>query len=258
MLEAKNLSLTMGNKHLLRDINFSCQAGQLIALCGPNGAGKSTLLKALAGDNQPQQGHVFYHTENIKQLNALTLASRRSVMPQSLQVSFNLSAQAVVEMGLIACQNTQQAEHIVMQMADLLDIKHLLGRVYNSLSGGEQQRVQLARVIGQIRQHTAASAGFLLLDECTSAMDMAMTHKVFSLLQRIKQENLGIIAVVHDLNLASLYADHIVMLKDGASYAEGCPKTVLTKSIIHQVFQASVEIMQHPTLAKPVIVQTPN
>lgn len=255
MLTAKNIGLSIGGKTLLNGIDFSCEPGQLIALCGPNGAGKSTLLKVLAGDLTPQQGQVCYNSHDIAQASAKDLAKTRAVMPQSLHVSFNLSALAVIEMGLLFCQSEQEQQSIVRDMAALLDIAHLLKRSYNGLSGGEQQRVQLARVIGQTQQKACSNTRFLLLDECTSAMDMAMMHKAFSVLRDIKQSNIGVVAVVHDLNLASLYADKIIMLKDGQGHSEGCPHSVITQSTINSVFQTSVEVISHPKHNKPVILQ---
>lgn len=255
MLKANNINLYANKKTLLGGINFSCQPGQLIALCGPNGAGKSSLLKVLAGDVKVQQGEVFYNQKNIDKHSAIELAKCRAVMPQNIQVSFNLSAEAVIDMGLLFCQSRQEKKTIIKTIAKLLDIQHLLTRSYNVLSGGEQQRVQLARVIGQMQQKACAEQRYLLLDECTSAMDMAMMHKAFSILRNITQQNIGIVAVVHDVNLASLYADQIILLKNGRGYAEGCPHTVITQNIINSVFQISVEVIQHPKYNKPVILQ---
>lgn len=255
MLRAENISLYAKQKILLKDIHFSCEPGQLIALCGPNGAGKSSLLKVLAGDIPTSAGEVFYNQQDIAQQSAQSLAKTRAVMPQSLQVSFNLSAFAVIEMGLMFCQSDNEKQTIIKKMAALLDIEHLLKRDYNGLSGGEQQRVQLARVIGQTQQQACTAQRYLLLDECTSAMDMAMMHKAFAVLRDIKKDNIGIVAVVHDLNLASLYADKIILLKQGQGHSEGCPHTVITQNTINSVFQTSVEVIQHPKHQKPVILQ---
>ena len=255
MLRANNISLYAGQKNLVEDINFSCDPGEFIALCGPNGAGKSSLLNVLSGDIQSQKGEVFYQQHNLKNMTALNLAHIRAVMPQNMQVSFNLSAEAVIEMGLMFCRSNAEKQNIIAQMVELFDIKHLLKSAFNALSGGEQQRVQLARVIAQLQQAACTGPRYLLLDECTSAMDMAMMHKAFAVLRDIKQNNIGIVAVVHDLNLASLYADKIIMLKEGLGHSEGCPKSVITQQTINHVFQTSVEVIQHPKYNKPVILQ---
>lgn len=253
-LIAENLTIKANKKVLLTEANFRCEAGEVIALCGPNGAGKSTLLKALSGDLAYQEGRIMLNNQRLSDYSHRELALNRAVMPQNIELHFPFSAQQVIEMALLFTENQTDKRTIIQQVAELLSLQNLLHRNYCMLSGGEKQRVQLGRVIAQLLQASTSEKKFLFLDECTSAMDMAMMHQAFSVLKDISQYGIGIIAVIHDLNLASLYADKIVMIKDQTTAFDGSPEKVITKEIITDVFSTNVSILPHPSLHCPVVL----
>lgn len=250
----ENVEVQQQGKTILRNASLSCQPGELLALCGPNGAGKSTLLKAISRDMPFNRGSISINHKDITALSAAEMALNRAVMPQSVSLMFPFKAWQIIEMALLFTHDQKEKDRIIASIAGLLKLDHLLERDYSTLSGGEQQRVQLARVISQLLQPCAAEQKFLLLDECTSAMDMEMMHETFYVLQQLKQQGFGIIAVVHDLNLASLYADNIVLLKEQTTVLKGSPQEVITESHIENVFSTQVAILKHPQNGKPILV----
>jgi iron complex transport system ATP-binding protein len=186
-------------------------------------------------------------------MNSKTLALHRAVMPQSLELNFNFTAQQVIEMALLFTPSSEQ-QSIIDEVSELLALENLLHKAYPQLSGGEKQRVQLARVIAQLLQKAAVKPAYLLLDEATSAMDLAMMHQAFSLLKKITEKQIGVVAVVHDLNLASHYADEIVLISGQSTSHVGKPKDIVTEENIADVFSANIAVLEHPTLKHPVIL----
>lgn len=264
MLSTEHVSLTIRDKTLLKDLSLTIKPGEVLAVLGPNGAGKSTLLKLLSAELKPSQGQI---TLNAKPLTAWTKAEQarlRAVLPQSSRLSFPFSAEEVVMMGRTPYRHShthnqnRQAVHAALQIAH---VEHLAQRLFTSLSGGEQQRVQLARVLAQLWQVDSEQARYLLLDEPTSALDLAHQHHVLGLAQHLaKTWNLGVLTVLHDLNLAALYADQIAILKEGQLQTYGEPQTSLAPSHIQQAFAVEVEVMPYPLqVNRPlVITQRPN
>lgn len=251
---AENITVSVNKKTLLKEANFNCEAGEVIALCGPNGAGKSTLLKALSGDLAYQSGFISLNNQPLHTYSNSDLALTRAVMPQNIELHFPFSSQQVIEMALLFTHTREAKSTIIDQVTELLSLGKLLHRNYCMLSGGEKQRIQLARVIAQLLQSSTSDKKFLFLDECTSAMDMAMMHQAFSVLKDISLRNIGIVAVIHDLNLASLYADKIVMIKDQTTAYCGSPDAVITKDIITHVFSTAVDIVPHPSFNCPIVL----
>lgn len=259
MLATEHISLIIRDKTLLKDISLTIKPGEVLAVLGPNGAGKSTLLKLLSAELKPSQGKI---TLNNKPLNTWTSAEQarlRAVLPQSSRLSFPFSAEEVVMMGRTPYRHSQtrrqneQAVHAALQSAH---VEHLAQRLFTSLSGGEQQRVQLARVLAQLWQVDSEQARYLLLDEPTSALDLAHQHHVLGLAQHLaKTWNLGVLAVLHDLNLAALYADQIAILNQGRLQAYGEPQATLSPSQIQQAFAVDVEVIPYPLqINRPLVI----
>ncbi len=260
MLSADQITLHYGRKRILDDISFTCAPGEMVALCGPNGAGKSSLLKALAGDQRISGGHIQLNGIDLAQLSPAKMAQMRAVMPQHVDVAFSFKAISVVAMGLLFVPDPREKQAIIELVTGLLHLDSLLERPYQLLSGGERQRVQLARVIGQLLQQGDQQPRYLLLDECSSAMDMAMVHLAFSVIRQLVDDDhfgpVGVVAVVHDLNIASLYADRIVLLHDQQIDCDGSPEQVITRQQIEKVFRTPVAIIDHPEHHKPMIIQS--
>lgn len=264
MLKLKHIHFSVSNKTLINDLSFAVDAGEHVVILGANGAGKSTLLKILSGEITDYRGEILLNDKNIRQYSKADLARTRAVMPQEVQLSFPFRAREVVEMGHTPHINQHHNSKITLQCMKLFDIEHLAERRYPGLSGGEKQRVQLARVFCQLDIHSDVKEKithtqcqrFLFLDECTSALDPAHQHIVFSAVNRIKQQGIGVISVMHDLNLASQYADRIVILKEGEILVQGDVYETLTSEFMRRAYAIDTQVVSHPTNQKPIVIST--
>lgn len=252
MLEAHNLNYEIGGKSILKEVSIEASPGEILVILGPNGAGKSTLLKALSGELPELNPQVTFNGLSLNRYQNRQLAGLRAVMPQAVHLDFAFLVEEVVSMGVF-CSQRQEEKKRVLHALDLFDVAHLIDRNYLTLSGGEQQRVQLARVVAQILPEISDNKStvsvetegrYLLLDECTSSLDLAHQQQVFSVLKTLaKEQGIGIIAVLHDLNLASQYADKALLMSCGESYAYDQCTEVLSESNISQVYHCPVDVI---------------
>ncbi|WP_240486037.1 heme ABC transporter ATP-binding protein [Anditalea andensis] len=239
----------------MENIYLQLNVGELKVVLGPNGAGKSSLFKILSGEATCKLGAVAYNGRNLQQYNAAHLAMVRSVMPQSSQLSFPFFAKEVVEMGLMNINNhnpTYSIQEVMLQT----NTWHLKNQLYGNLSGGEKQRVQFSRALVQIWEEKPYPR-YLLLDEPTSSMDISQQHQLLHLLLGLKKRNIGILVILHDLNLAALYADSLILLKEGKVIANGVKDEVLTAENLFQTFDYPIEVLRHPVTGKPLIAPQP-
>lgn len=259
MLIAESLSVTIGKKHVLADISLQIKPGELLAIIGANGAGKSTLLKCLCGEISPTSGMVKM---NRKILDHWTLSERAktcAVLPQISSLSFPFSVLDVVLMGRSPHYQAGKDgadRRIAQHVLDLIGMSTFKERVYTTLSGGERQRVQYARILAQIWEPMTAQPRYLLLDEPTAALDLSCQHDCLRIARRFANEQgLGVLAILHDLNLASLYADRIAVLKSGHLIAVDVPTKVLNNDLIQRVFNYPVEVTNHPQYKnRPLVI----
>ncbi|WP_298442313.1 heme ABC transporter ATP-binding protein [uncultured Ferrimonas sp.] len=253
LLSVSDLHVNIGHKPLLSGLDLQIEAGKVTALLGPNGAGKSTLLKAISADVACSAGHISMHGKPMQQWPRIELARELGVLPQHNSLSFPFTVQEVVEMGLFPLQASQaQSAKYVADAIEQVDVGHLLTRRYPTLSGGEKQRVQLARVLTQLAQ---AKQPLLLLDEPTSALDLAQQHRVLALAQQLAhQRHYTVIAVLHDLNQAARYADKLVVLSQGQIVAQGSASSVLTEHTIEQVWHYQPTLVTDPNHGTPVVL----
>ncbi len=265
MIQVSHLSYRIGTKQLLSDVSLEAQMGAFTAIVGANGAGKSTLLKVLCRDYPLQQGSVYFHGKPLNSFSAMQMAQMRAVLSQQQQLSLPFVCEELVLMGRYPHFNghpTPTDRAIVDFAMQQTDTQHLKGRTYQTLSGGEQQRVQLARVLAQITdrsemqapQMPIATPKYLFLDEPITGLDLLHQYHTLDLARRLAQKGYCVVAVLHDLNLAAQYADHLIMLKKGKVIAAGSPQEVMTCENIHRVFGVEVNLMQHPELGCPFIV----
>ncbi|WP_420387966.1 heme ABC transporter ATP-binding protein [Roseivirga sp.] len=257
MLISKNISFHIGKKAILHQCSMEVKPGRFTAIIGPNGAGKSSLLKALAKELPFEQGEVLLNGQNLKGIDTTDLSKMRAVMPQHTHISFPYNIEQIIEVGRFAHKSSKQENDAVIDAV----IKHnQLGsyrkRIYQTLSGGEQQRVQLARIMAQVWGKTTYPK-YLLLDEPTSDLDIHHQHGLLNTAKNLCQQNMGIVAVLHDLNLAAQYADDIVLMKNGKIIHQGLCNEVLTKENIEKVFDHPVEIFTEPKTGKQVIISIP-
>ncbi len=223
-LAAHAVSFHADRRALVDAVSIAVRPGEMIALLGPNGAGKSTLLKLLAGDVAPTTGQVTMADVPLARLRAGPLACRRAVLRQDLTLPFAFTAAEVVRMGRLPHRRTSDEgsdTRIVAEALAAVDAAHLAHRLYPTLSGGEQQRVQLARALAQL-WHADDTTRYLLLDEPTSSLDLAHQHHALSVVRTFARDRgIGVLAILHDVALASRHADRFALLRAGRLMAEG-------------------------------------
>ena len=248
MFEIKQLSVQYGSHVLLHSLSTQLQAGQLCMVVGPNGAGKTTLLKCLDGEIQPTHGLVEFNHRPLNQWSTKELAISRAVLPQVSALEFPFTVQDVVLMGRIPHNTTTETNlKIAQQVLELCDCRHLAERAFPTLSGGEQQRTQTARVLAQIWQQHNTSDRFLLLDEPISALDLSHQHSLLKLLKGLAlSQGIGVLCTLHNLNLAAQYSDRCLILDNGRLVADGAASEVFTEETISNVFDLDIWLKHHP------------
>lgn len=251
-LTAHQLGYSLGSRRLINDVSLSIASGETVAIIGPNGAGKSTLLRLLTGYLSPSCGECQLLGLPLDQWQPEKLAKVRAVMRQHSDLAFPFTVEEVVSMGRSphGKRHVQQAMQQVMAQTDCLELAQ---RDYRRLSGGEQQRVQLARVLAQLWQ-PQPSPSWLFLDEPTSALDLYHQQHTLRLLRSLtRQQPIAVCCVLHDLNLAALYADRILLLHQGRLVAVGTPQEVLQADILTRWYQADLGVVHHPEVALPQV-----
>jgi iron complex transport system ATP-binding protein len=260
MLTAYQLSFSRGNRLILDGIEGSLRPGRVTAMLGSNGAGKSTLLKLFAGELTPNNGSIEFGGKSISQWDSRELAQRRAVLPQESHLAFAFPVREVVMMGRFPHLQGSEAPHdreIGDAALHKLELAALADRPYPTLSGGEKQRVQLARVLAQIWEPPASGHRYLLLDEPTAGLDLAHQHATLQAAQEWARAGAVVLAVLHDLNLAMTYADDAWVLENGRLAATGPVEEVLQAPLIERVFQVQAELLPRPGHARPVILIEP-
>jgi len=253
MLEAQNLHFCIKRRPILDQANICIKAGEFTAVIGPNGAGKSTLFKLLSGELSCQYGRITYNGNRIRDLKTTQLATLRAVMPQQSTVTFPFRALEVVELGLLLSKQSFCPTSI-QEVMTATSTWHLRDQQVDNLSGGERQRVQLARVLAQIWE-AKPFPRYLLLDEPTSSMDIAQQHLVLQVVSQLKRRQIGILAILHDLNLAANYADKVVLLKNGTILHQGPTEEIMTSQNLQQVFDYPIQVnSQGPH--KPIFISS--
>ncbi|MFG1478091.1 heme ABC transporter ATP-binding protein [Xanthobacter sp. V4C-4] len=236
---AEAVRVVAGGRVLLQGVSLTVRPGTVTVLVGPNGAGKSTLLKAMSGEQRLAGGRVRLDGVDIAALAPLELARRRAVLPQAAEVAFAFSVAEVVTVGLLGgADGAARTARLLRQV----DLPGFADRRYDSLSGGERQRVQLARVLAQLECGVAGRAGYLFLDEPTASLDLAHQLTVLRLARAHADAGGGVLAVLHDLNLAAMVADRLVVLAHGGLIAEGGVAEVITDDVLQRAFGVRVRV----------------
>lgn len=256
MIELSGISVRLSGKTIVHDVSFRAKAGQLTAIAGPNGSGKTTTMKAISGELSCD-GSVRINGEEVKTVQPWQLAAIRGVLPQASAISFPFTVREVVRMGLTTGLNLhpEQAEQIAARALAAVDLEGFQGRFYQELSGGEQQRVQLARVLCQICEPVVDEKPcWLLLDEPVSSLDISHQLTIMGFARKFCNAGGGVIAVMHDLNLTALFADQIVLMKAGGLAAVGGVSDVLTDERMQSVFGCPLRINQVPIDGTPFVL----
>lgn len=238
---------------LVNDVNCEVSKGEILAIIGPNGAGKSTLLKAISGDVN-FTGELI--TPALSQDNALR-ARQLAVLPQFSLLNFPYRVHEVVALGRIPhATGATRDNDIINQALELMDIAYLTERLYPDLSGGEKQRVQLARVLAQIWHEDDAEnkTRLLLLDEPTTALDLGHQQDLMRVIKAFAKQGVAVVMVLHDINLAAQYADKLLALLCSETLAYGTVDHVIQKPIIDKLFGIEADIIKHPNSGKPLVI----
>lgn len=251
-ISLKATSVSIKGHVLVEDVSFDLQRGQVMSIIGPNGAGKSTLLSAIAGDINYSGDVTIGSLVNKGAERARQLA----VLPQLSLLNFPFKVHEVVGLSRIPHATGKQRDaEIVQEALTLMDIAFLADRLYTELSGGEKQRVQLARVFAQIWQAQDAPNGsrLLLLDEPTAALDLGHQQLLMQTIRQQAKQGLTVIMVLHDLNLAARYSDRILALLCSQQMAFGTAAEVITADNINKLFDVNATIVPHPNDGVPIV-----
>lgn len=237
---------------VLRNIDLQIQPGQVMAILGPNGTGKSSLLKVASGEIQPQSGEVRLNGQLLSAMPAAEKALHMAVLPQHSLLNFPFIVEDVVMLGRTP-HNTGLAvdQEIVVAALQSTDAHYLRDKIYTNLSGGEKQRVQLARVLAQVWQSEDQRGRMVILDEPTSALDYSHQQLVAKVLRERAAQGCAVLTAMHDLNLAAQCADQLVLMRCGQIHAQGAPDEVLQETLLQEVFQVAFHRVTHPQTGRP-------
>ncbi|MFK8050130.1 MAG: heme ABC transporter ATP-binding protein [Halioglobus sp.] len=240
---------------LLQNIDLKLDEGEILGIIGPNGAGKTSLLYTLLGDILPTQGSIDLMGKPIDDWKPGARAEVVASLPQFSLLNFPYTVEEVIMLGRTPHGTGLKADrHIIKEVMKATDTARLETRIYTQLSGGEKQRVQIARVFAQIWREEDRKPRLLLLDEPTVALDLAHQQLILQSLKQLSDSGCSIVVVSHDFNLMTVIADKITALRDGVQLAHGLPASVLTESIFDRVFDAEVSITSHPVTKRPVVI----
>jgi iron complex transport system ATP-binding protein len=257
MLKAEHISCRIGDKQILDDVSVSFAPGKFNMILGPNGSGKSTFLKIFSGEFHSYNGDVFYNGVKLGQLKKPELSRRRAVMSQQPELNFPLMVEEVVMMGRYPhfdFNPGKKDEKICGEVMELLKLESFRERNYLTLSGGEKQRVQFARVLAQIWEKPLAGSRYLIMDEPLTSLDLSYQHEFLSVARALLKEETVLIAIIHDINLAIQYADRLFFLKAGRLVAHGEAAETISEPLINQVFGIHSTIVKNPVTGLPLVI----
>ncbi len=253
MLKINNLSVFYGDRQILHDIQLDVNSGEIVVLLGPNGAGKSTLIRSISGVIPIRSGNIFVDQKDVASLSIMERARHISVVPQAVSMPPAFTVWETVLLGRTPYlnflgQTSAKDEAIARQALEQVDALHLIEKRMNEISGGEQQRVLLARTLAQ-------DTPILLMDEPTTHLDISHQVDLLKLItKQAREKNLTVLIALHDLNLASMFADRIAIVQNGLLCVAGTPQETLTSEIINSVYHVPVHIVSHPETGAPFII----
>jgi iron complex transport system ATP-binding protein len=257
MIEARDVSVSIGRKRIIANVNFDIRTGEMAAIVGPNGSGKTTFLKAVSGD-LPYTGNISINGRDITAMKPWQAAAIRAVLPQATALSFPFTVREVVKLGLTGGRSDVlpgEDERLPSRALARVDLEGFAGRFYQELSGGEQQRVQLARVLCQVWAPVLdGSPRYLLLDEPVSSLDIKHQLIIMNIARDFARRGGGVVAILHDLNLAAMFADRIFVMHRGSLAAAGSPQSVLSDELISRVFECRLKVGALPAGNTPFVL----
>ena len=247
-----NISLGYGNNVIIENINLELQTGKITALLGPNGCGKSTLLKSISKIIQPLKGEVLYKGKNIDTIDSKYFSTQIALLPQIQPIPEGITVETLISYGRSPYTNfwgsvTNNDKNFMYQVMEEVGVLELKDSYLSELSGGQRQRAWLAMVLAQ-------DTPYILLDEPTTYMDINHQVELMSILKRLNKKGKTIIVVLHDINQASRYCDHLVFLKKGELLHQGCPEEMMTQDILKEVFEIDAQVHNEPVSNTPMLI----
>ncbi len=257
MIEARDVSVAIGGKRIVTDVDFTARPSEIAAIVGPNGSGKTTFLKALSGD-LPFSGTVDINGRDLAAMKPVEAATARAVLPQATTLSFPFTVREVVRLGLVGGRSgvlPGENERLPERALARVDLDGFAGRFYQELSGGEQQRVQLARVLCQVWAPVLdGKPRYLFLDEPVSSLDIKHQLIIMNIARDFARRGGGVIAILHDLNLTAMYADRVFVMHRGRLATDGSPQEVLSDDLIEKVFDCRLRVGVLPAANMPFVL----
>jgi len=258
MIEANQLMKRYGDKIVVRDVSLSTKDGEFLGIIGPNGCGKSTLMKLLSGAERPDQGTVKINGRLLSNYQSKDLAKMLAVLQQESIPGVGFTVREMVEMGRYPYQNwlgeeKDQAFHYIMDnIMEKLEIKHLKDQTIDHLSGGERQRVAMGMVMAQ-------EPTILMLDEPTTYLDIGHQLQIMDIIKGWQQNSgITVVVILHDLNIASMYCDRLIMMKQGQFEKVGSPSEVIEEQLVASIYETKPIITNHPkNTGVPQIILNP-
>ncbi|MDD3772048.1 MAG: heme ABC transporter ATP-binding protein [Weeksellaceae bacterium] len=255
MLTGKNISLQKRNFKILDKVNIEVEKGEILIIIGPNGAGKSSLLSVLANEQETAEGEIYFKGKSFNQWNSQELAHYKAKFSQEFNSDIGLSVNEIVLMGrypYFDAQPKSEDIEIVDSTMKMTDIYSLKNRAYNSLSGGEKQRVHLARVLSQLQNNS--SEKLMFLDEPLNNLDVKHQRRILELIRKFVKKGNSAVLVLHDLSLAAEFADKMVLLKKGKVIAHGETRKIFRTEFISAAFDFPCHIFKNPVNSHPMVV----
>ncbi len=263
MISVQDISVSKGKKLIVKLASLEVEPGKISVLIGNNGAGKSTLFEAVAGVNPLSKGSIQWDGQAHVSFNHHQLAQRRAVLSQKVDVAFSLKVKKLVEMGAYVSDNTlsnEQIDGLVERSLEKVGLKDFQHRIFFTLSGGEQKRALLAKCMVQLDccQHSGINQ-YLFLDEPTANLDVQQQYKLMKLVKKLaKDRKIGVLAVLHDINLASQMGDEILMMKEGKVVQRGKPWEVITVPLLNEILGIHATVQPHPIWNCPYVTYLPH
>ncbi len=257
ILSARTASFSLRRRRLVGAVSLDIEPGRMTVLIGPNGAGKSTLVRLMSGELRPTSGAILCEDEDLAQLSPERLALRRTVMTQAIQVSSPFLAHEIVRLGVdgIGRASARERARIVEQCLAAADVLPLAAQSYATLSGGEQRRVQFARALAQIEAaRTVHDRQALLLDEPVANLDLPHQLALLDAARAVARRGVAVLAVLHDFNLASRYADMLALMNKGAIIACGDPASVQRSDLLSGVFAVDLTVGTILASERPLVM----
>ncbi|TGV61273.1 heme ABC transporter ATP-binding protein [bacterium M00.F.Ca.ET.141.01.1.1] len=257
MIEARDVSVVIGKKRVVANVDFEVRPGEISAIVGPNGSGKTTFLKAMSGD-LVHTGRILINGRELSTMKPVEVATVRAVLPQATTLSFPFTVREIVRLGLVGGRSgvlPGEDERLPERALARVDLDGFAGRFYQELSGGEQQRVQLARVLCQVWAPVLdGGPRYLFLDEPVSSLDIKHQLIIMNIARDFARRGGGVVAILHDLNLTAMFADRIFVMHRGRLAAAGSPRDVLSDDLIEKVFDCRLKVGVLPAGNMPFVL----